>query len=258
MNSEATDTAALRGRIADLEQQLRLSDEGVSRLAQRCLELEQKIQEYLAANPRQELHTSSPLLLPKLFYDAGFGLSEQDSLAAPEGCYDEISHTVTAAFELPVNAQVLRLDPGELPCCVADLVLSDERLTFRPSNGLLLADDRALFLRNDPNLFLEGLSRFPAGLKLIVSYHYYPLEQLTHEPLFRMVLECVEQAQSEKLASQQQFAELQQQITALQQQIAEQEARRREYELSLENMRASASWRLTAPLRSLGGLFHRG
>ena len=32
--------AALCSRIEDLEQQLRLSDEGVSRLAERCLALE--------------------------------------------------------------------------------------------------------------------------------------------------------------------------------------------------------------------------
>ena len=39
MNNDAPETlAAARSRAADLEQQLKLSDEGVSRLAQRCLE----------------------------------------------------------------------------------------------------------------------------------------------------------------------------------------------------------------------------
>ena len=38
MNNETpASTAALQARIADLEQQLKLSDEGVSRLAERCL-----------------------------------------------------------------------------------------------------------------------------------------------------------------------------------------------------------------------------
>ena len=41
-----TPEAALRSRIADLEQQLRLADEGTSRLAQRCLELEKQLQRY--------------------------------------------------------------------------------------------------------------------------------------------------------------------------------------------------------------------
>ena len=43
MNNDIPETAAAAcRRTADLEQQLRLSDEGVSRLAQRCLELEQQ------------------------------------------------------------------------------------------------------------------------------------------------------------------------------------------------------------------------
>ena len=44
MNHELPATpAALQAHIAELEQQLRLSDEGVSQLAQRCLELEQQL-----------------------------------------------------------------------------------------------------------------------------------------------------------------------------------------------------------------------
>lgn len=259
MNCEATDNAALRSRIAELEQQLTLSDEGVSRLAQRCFELEKQMQEYLTANPRQELHTNSPLLLPKLFYDSGFGLSEQDSVAAPAGCYDEISHVVTASFELPVKAKLLRFDPGELPCCVLDLVLSDERLTFRPANGgVQLADDRALFLRNDPNIFLDGLSSFPEGFKIVISYRYYPLELLMHEPMFNAILDGIEQSLRDKMDDQQRFAALAQQNADLQRQLAEQDARRREYELALSNLQNSTSWKLTAPLRGISSLFHRG
>ena len=75
MNNEApASTAALQARIADLEQQLKLSDEGVSRLAERCLGLEQEVQSYLAAHPQNEKHTDSPALLqPTLYFDAGFG-----------------------------------------------------------------------------------------------------------------------------------------------------------------------------------------
>ena len=44
MNHDAPVTpAAMQAHIAELEQQLKLSDEGVSRLAQRCLELEQQL-----------------------------------------------------------------------------------------------------------------------------------------------------------------------------------------------------------------------
>lgn len=254
MNGEATDSAALRERIADLEQQLKLSDEGTSRLAERCLELEQQVQEYLAANPRQELHTNSPLLLPKLFYDAGYGLSEQDSVAAPEGCCDEISHAVTAMFELPVDASMLRFDPGELPCCITEFTISDERISIRPQNGTALADDRVLFLRNDPNLLLEGLSRYPAGLKLLISYRYYPLELLAHEPLFRIVLEGFEQNQR---SCQSRAAELNEQISALQKQAAKLSEDCADYAEALDSVTSSTSWKLTAPLRRLISLMHR-
>ena len=42
-NAAPENTAALQEKIAELEQQLKLSDEGVSQLAQRCLELEQQL-----------------------------------------------------------------------------------------------------------------------------------------------------------------------------------------------------------------------
>ena len=59
-NEAPATTAALQGRIADLEQQLKLSDEGVSRLAQRCLALEQEVQACAAAHPQREMRTDSP------------------------------------------------------------------------------------------------------------------------------------------------------------------------------------------------------
>lgn len=263
MNPNLPETA-LPARIQELEQQLRLAEEGASRLAQRCLEQEQELEAMSALSPQMELHENSPLLLPKLFYDAGFGLSEQDSLSAPMGVYDERTAQVTVAFELPAEARLLRLDPGELPCCVAGLTISDERLRPRAANGIPLGEDKALFLRNDPNLYLEGLSRFPAGMQLVISYQYYPLETLAHEPLFCAVLDGMEQMQRHKLAEQQQQAESAQQLaqlrlelTQLRRELTEQEAECRACQQTLEQMRSSSSWRLTAPLRRLGGMLRR-
>ena len=126
-NEAPATTAALQGRIADLEQQLKLSDEGVSRLAQRCLALEQEVQACAAAHPQREMRTDSPTLLqPLLYYDTGFGFSEKDTLTAPDCTTDELTGAVTATFELPVAAQKLRFDPGELPCCVTQLLFSDD------------------------------------------------------------------------------------------------------------------------------------
>ena len=112
-NAAPENTAALQEKIAELEQQLKLSDEGASHLAERCLSLEQKVQSYLAAHPQREMHTDSPTLLqPLLYYDAGFGFSEKDTLTAPDCTTDELTGAVTATFELPVAVQALRFDPG--------------------------------------------------------------------------------------------------------------------------------------------------
>ena len=174
-----TPEAALRSRIADLEQQLKLADEGTSRLAQRCLELEKQLQTFYAAHPQRERQTDSPALVqPLLYYDAGFGFSQKDTVKAPDYEYDELNGMVTATFELPEAAFNLRLDPGELPCCITDFVFSDDRILCRPVNGVPLHGDGILFLNNDPNFMLEGLNRFPAGMKLGVSYCYFPLEPL--------------------------------------------------------------------------------
>lgn len=272
MNNE-TPEAALRSRIAELEQQLRLSDEGVSHLAERCLALEKEVESYRAVHPQREKHTDSPTLLqPLLYFDAGFGFSERDTLTAPDYSCDEMTGIVTASFELPVAAQALRFDPGELPCCITNLVFSDDRILCVPSNGLTLQGESTLFLGDDPNYRLEGLNHYPAGMKLVVSYGYYPLETLTDEPLFCAVLEGVqyfqkdrsmEQRQQERLertvAEQQQALEAANRTLAAQQQAnAELQARCRAYESSLEGVLSSSSWRLTSPLRRLLGWFHRG
>ena len=163
-NAAPENTAALQEKIAELEQQLKLSDEGASHLAERCLSLEQKVQSYLAAHPQREMHTDSPTLLqPLLYYDAGFGFSEKDTLTAPDCTTDELTGAVTATFELPVAVQALRFDPGELPCCITNLIFSDDRIICVPTNGLNLSGGSTLFLGDDPNYRLEGTTHYPAG-----------------------------------------------------------------------------------------------
>ena len=272
-NAAPENTAALQEKIAELEQQLKLSDEGASHLAERCLALEQKVQSYLAAHPQREMHTDSPTLLqPLLYYDAGFGFSEKDTLTAPDCTTDELTGAVTATFELPVAVQALRFDPGELPCCITNFVFSDDRILCRPVNGVPLHGDGILFLNNDPNFMLEGLNRFPAGMKLGVSYGYFPLEALAGDPLFAAVLEGVQYFQKTRVCEQKHLDQLEktssdqkQTIDALQKNIselhqanAELTARSRAYENSLENVLSSSSWKLTLPLRRLVSLFHRG
>ena len=116
MNHDVPETlAAARSRAADLEQQLKLSDEGVSRLAERCLELEQQVLTYQAALAKHSSENeSAALTLPQLFYDSGSGFSPRECLTATEDAYDELTHEVSAVFTLPTDARALRLDPGEL------------------------------------------------------------------------------------------------------------------------------------------------
>lgn len=278
MNNETP--AALLSRIADLEQQLKLSDEGVSRLAERCFALEQEVQSYLAARPQRELLADSPSRLhPTLYYDAGFGFSEADTLTSQDCLYDELTGAMAASFELPTDIQALRLDPGELPCCITELGFSDDRIQAAPCNGWELPDGGTLFLRGDPNYRLSGLNRYPAGMKLVITYNYFPLESLSGEPLFRIVLDGMQQFQQEKTGEEQHIQELnhlideQQKNLEIQQQAIAQlnrdildlrqqnltlQSSNEAYDNALRGMQSSTSWKLTAPIRRLIGLFHRG
>ena len=102
MNHDAPMTpAAMQAHIAELEQQLKLSDEGVSQLAQRCLELEQQL---LACQTELAKHSAAAenitLTLPQLFYDTGSGFSPRECLTATEDVYNELTHEVSVTFVL--------------------------------------------------------------------------------------------------------------------------------------------------------------
>ena len=252
MNNDAPETlAAARSRAADLEQQLKLSDEGVSRLAQRCLELEQQVLNYQAALARHGSDNEpAALTLPQLFYDSGSGYSPRECLTVAEDAYDELTHEVSAVFTLPTDARALRLDPGELACCVTDLSISDERLECRAINGIQLQEDCLLFLDVDPNLTVQSTVPFTAGMKFAVTYHYYPLGRFQHEQPGKALLQALSAI---KLRAEAEQNDLRGQLQAAQ--LTELQNSRAAYETSLENLYESSSWRLTAPLRALHRLF---
>jgi len=262
MNNDVPETlAAARSRTADLEQQLKLSDEGVSRLAQRCLELEQQVLAYQSALAKQNTDaTPSVLTLPQLFYDSGAGFSQRECLTVTEEAYDELTHEVSAVFVLPTDARALRLDPGELACCVTDLSISDARLSFCPINCIQLQDDCLLFLDVDPKLNITGPARFNSGLKFAVTYHYYPLDHFQHEQPGKALLSALNaiklQAETEKNDLLEQLHVSRVEISELNKQLQELQSSRQAYETSLETVYKSSSWKLTAPLRALRGLFH--
>lgn len=262
MNNDAPETlAAVRSRTADLEQQLRLSDEGVSRLAQRCLELEQQVLSYQSALAKQPAESEpSVLTLPQLFYDSGTGFSQRECLTVTEKAYDELTHEVSAVFVLPTDARALRLDPGELACCVTDLSISDDRLNFCPINCIQLQDDCLLFLEDDPKLNIVSPVPFNSGLKFAVTYHYYPLNHFQHEQPGKALLKALNaiklQAETEKNDLLEQLQASRAEISELNQKLQELQDSRQAYETSLETVYKSSSWKLTAPLRALSGLFH--
>ena len=178
------------------------------------------------------------LTLPQLFYDSGSGYSPRECLTVTEDAYDELTHEVSAVFTLPTDARALRLDPGELACCVTDLSISDERLECRAMNGIQLQEDCLLFS---------------------VTYHYYPLGRFQHEQPGKALLQALSaiklraEAEQNDLRGQLQAALAEN--TRLNNQLTELQNSRAAYENSLENLYESSSWRLTAPLRALHRLF---
>ena len=262
MNHELPATpAALQAHIAELEQQLRLSDEGVSQLAQRCLELEQQLLVCQTELAKHSTETDNfTLTLPQLFYDTGSGFSPRECLIAAEDAHNELTHEVSVTFVLPEDARAVRLDPGELACCITDLAISDERISFQSVNGLMLQEDCLLFLDVDPNLTVKSSVPFAAGLKFAVTYHYYPLDRFQHEQPGKALLKALNaiklQAEAEKNDVLEQLQASRAELTRLNNQLAELQSSRAAYETSLENLYESSSWKLTAPLRALRRLFH--
>ena len=261
MNNDVPQTLAQAcSLISELQQQLKISDEGVSRLAQRCLELEQQTLHYRTA---LEKHCSEDgpavLTMPQLFYDSGSGFSPRECLIAPEDSSDHLTHEVTAVFTLPTDARALRLDPGELACCITDLSISDDRLELVPVNGVRLQDDCLLFLDIDPNLTVRGCVPFTAGMKFAVTYHYYPLTRFQHEQPGKSLLRALNALKLHNEAEQQELqAQLQAsraEIRRLNDQLQDLVASRAAYENSLETVYESSSWKLTAPLRAFRRLF---
>ena len=257
MNHDAPMTpAAMQAHIAELEQQLKLSDEGVSQLAQRCLELEQQL---LACQTELAKHSTETdnftLTLPQLFYDTGSGFSPRECLIAAEDAHNELTHEVSVTFVLPEDARAVRLDPGELACCITDLAISDERISFQSVNGLMLQEDCLLFLDVDPNLTVCSTVPFAAGMKFAVTYHYYPLGRFQHEQPGKALLSALNtiklQAEAEKNNVLEQLQAALAENTRLNNQLTELQNSRAAYEDSLENLYESSSWRLTAPLRAL-------
>lgn len=250
-------------QIAELKEQLSLSDQGVSKLAQRCLALEQQ----LAQLEKHESYDNMSLFRLTLYYDCGLGFSEQDTIPAPVSAYSAANHTVSAVFELPREAKVIRLDPGELPCYVVGMTISDERIHAAPVTALSLDEEKTLFLNVDPQFYAECPERLPAGTKFSVSYTYYPLQLGADDTVFFAMRRGIEQVQDRAAAAAaaadeqralaenfgEQLAGQERRAAHLEEQLAAAIAEKEHFRVSYEAVLSSACWKLTAPLRAFLG-----
>ena len=250
-------------QIAELKEQLFLSDQGVSKLAQRCLALEQQ----LAQLEKHESYDNMSLFRLTLYYDCGLGFSEQDTLPAPVSAYSVNNHSVSAIFELPREAKAIRLDPGELPCYVVGMTISDERIHAAPVTALSLDEEKTLFLNVDPQFYAECPERLPAGTKFSVSYTYYPLQLGADDTVFFAMRRGIEQVQDRAAAAAaaadeqralaenfgEQLAGQERRAAHLEEQLAAAIAEKEHFRVSYEAVLSSACWKLTAPLRAFLG-----
>lgn len=250
-------------QIAELKEQLSLSDQGVSKLAQRCLALEQQ----LAQLEKHESYDNMSLFRLTLYYDCGLGFSEQDTIPAPVSAYSAANHTVSAVFELPREAKAIRLDPGELPCYVVGMTISDERIQAAPVTALSLDEEKTLFLNVDPQFYAECPERLPAGTKFSVSYTYYPLQLGADDTVFFAMRRGIEQVQDRAAAAAaaadeqralaenfgEQLAGQERRAAHLEEQLAAAIAEKEHFRVSYEAVLSSACWKLTAPLRAFLG-----
>lgn len=250
-------------QIAELKEQLSLSDQGVSKLAQRCLALEQQ----LAQLEKHESYDNMSLFRLTLYYDCGLGFSEQDTIPAPVSAYSAANHTVSAVFELPREAKAIRLDPGELPCYVVGMTISDERIHAAPVTALSLDEEKTLFLNVDPQFYAECPERLSAGTKFSVSYTYYPLQLGADDTVFFAMRRGIEQVQDRAAAAAaaadeqralaenfgEQLAGQERRAAHLEEQLAAAIAEKEHFRVSYEAVLSSACWKLTAPLRAFLG-----
>ena len=250
-------------QIAELKEQLSLSDQGVSKLAQRCLALEQQ----LAQLEKHESYDNMSLFRLTLYYDCGLGFSEQDTIPAPVSAYSAANHTVSAVFELPREAKAIRLDPGELPCYVVGMTISDERIHAAPVTALSLDEEKTLFLNVDPQFYAECPERLPAGTKFSVSYTYYPLQLGADDTVFFAMRRGIEQVQDRAAAAAaaadeqralaenfgEQLAGQERRAAHLEEQLAAAITEKEHFRVSYEAVLSSACWKLTAPLRAFLG-----
>lgn len=223
MNSSSLERSSHETQNAEYEaalQRIKELEAYVDALAKHSLSLEKKL---LEAEENDE--EAAPIAYPMsiaLFYENGHGLSEEQVVketVTPKG------NLFTVVLKLPEKASYLRLDPGESPCVIRNLII-DPPLEMSAENGIVLDNGIMVFDVSDPNIGLKREGGFHAGEKIALSFEYECLFQDRQNGLIGMMAaDC----QAER-----------RELHALQQE--------------LDAIRASTSWKITQPLRALKNL----
>ncbi len=178
------------------------AQDGFSQLAQRCLwRLEQQL---LACQTELAKHSAEAenitLTLPAAVLRHRRRLFARECLTATEDVYNERPTRSRSPLSCR-RTRAIRLDPGKLACCITDLAISDERISFQSVNGSFCRRSSLLFLDVDPNLSLHCTTGFGAGMKFAVNYHYYPLGRFLHEQPGKSLLRALNDLKLENAAA---------------------------------------------------------
>lgn len=110
-------------------------------------------------------------ILPHVYFDAGDGYSETQTLYDREG---RVSHSaVECAFDIPKETRALRFDPIEgRGCLIRSLICTDEsgrRLEVQPANGERLGGGEFLFRTDDPQILIR-YDRLPKRVRVRLEW----------------------------------------------------------------------------------------
>lgn len=261
MKTTPAQNADLDARICALEEQLAAADRGNACLAARCHALEQKVID-LTPPEEEEKHLALQMTRPTIYFDTGSGYSAQDILQPIQCVHDEKTHTTTAHFTLKKDARALRLDPGELACVVEELSSDDPDLSFVPFRAYPLEDGAQLFSKPDPIYFIEGRSQFEAGTQLQISYVYYPIAPALTDAVVPSLLGAFTQLQKDTNAQidlqNQALLAARQESDSLRAQLDSMTEQYKALDKEFSSVLSSFCWRITAPLRALLALIHKG
>ena len=235
----------------------------INALGRRCLELEQELQYYRDCLSESYGANGTDL---SLYLDFGTGFSEQQKLHRPIMLLS-CSH-VAETFILPENVCAVRIDPGELPCLLTNVVINAEGV--QPMNGVILPGGGYFFTKPDPMIYVERSDSRAGKVQLSVAFDYRPipvqkdtLAYVLCDELLAVLDSCDElaaayQKEQEIMATERARAE------KLNHECAEANSSARcwkeqfeQARITLQQIQNSSVWRLSALFRKLGALLRR-